>query len=164
MLEGKPLERRLISKSQNLMEPFIAKYAKKTKKDLINQAQRYYRRLQIILFQFPRLSLEEIEDIRKFVIILQILSRILKKTFTMPKFSFSWEDAIENLLHLEKDPNFMIKAILRERKRRVSYKNHLLWERDSIQHFKYNFFKPLTRQKTLLEYLSSKEGKKNDDE
>ncbi|KKL84037.1 hypothetical protein LCGC14_1968730 [marine sediment metagenome] len=54
------------------------------------------------------------------------INKIIEKSFNGLDFSFSWEEIISTLLHLENDPNLMITSMIRELKRRRSYKAYIL--------------------------------------
>jgi len=68
----------------------------------------------------------------------------------LENFDFSWKEIISNLLHLENDPNLMIKSMLREIKRRSSFKARVnIRKHDNIFYYKINNQK----QMSIIHYL-----------
>ncbi|KKK45840.1 MAG: hypothetical protein Lokiarch_06580 [Candidatus Lokiarchaeum sp. GC14_75] len=91
-----------------------------------NEIIRIERRLKLICYDFPKIEIDDIEYLRKFTLFLKIINKIIEKSFNGLDFSFSWEEIISTLLHLENDPNLMITSMIRELKRRRSYKAYIL--------------------------------------
>ena len=112
--------------STEILAPLIKKFGKKDAEQLKKEIIRIERRLKLMCYDFPKIEYNDIEYLRKFVLFLKIINKLIEKSFNILDFSFSWEEIISNLLHIENDPNLMIKSMIRELKRRNSYKAHLL--------------------------------------
>jgi len=84
------------------------------------------RRLKLICYDFPKIENNDINYLRKFTLLLKILNKIIEKSFNSLDFNFSWEDILLNLLHFDNSPDLMINSMLRELKRRKSYKTQLI--------------------------------------
>jgi len=116
--------------SINILAPLIKKFGKKDAEQLNKEIIRIERRLKLMCYDFPKIEIDDIEYLRKFTLFLKIINKIIEKSFNSLDFSFSWEEIISSLLHLENDPNLMITSMIRELKRRKSYKVYILNKRD----------------------------------
>ena len=87
------------------------------------------------------------------MLLLKILNRIFERSLNSKTFAFSWEDIISNLLYLENDPNLMINSMIREIKRRNSYKSMMLVRKESKNND--SFYKDHYRQKRITEFIFS---------
>ena len=117
--------------SSEIMAPFIKKFGKKNTEDLKNELLKIERQLKLICYDFPKIDVDNLDFLRTFVLLLKILNRIIEKSLNSKNFAFSWEDIISNLLFLENDPNLMINSMIREIKRRNSYKAMILTRNES---------------------------------
>jgi hypothetical protein len=138
----------------NIMEPLIKRFGQKDVNELKIELIKVERRLKLICYDFPKVRNNNINYLRKFTLLLKILNRIIEKSFKSPDFNFSWEEILINLLHLENSPELMINSMLRELKRRKSYKTRLI-NRNEMRIIKdkyfYNSYK--FKQKKVLEFL-----------
>lgn len=106
-------------------------------------------------YDFPKIEIDDIEYLRKFTLFLKIVNKIIEKSFNTLDFSFSWEEIISNLLHLENDPDLMITSMIRELKRRKSYRARMLNKKESslsnndLYSSENNY-----RQKTIFEFFT----------
>ncbi len=137
--------------SSEIMAPFIKKFGKKDTDDLKNEILKIERQLKLICYDFPQVDGENLDFLRKFVLLLKILNRIIERSLNSKSFLFSWEDIISNLLFLENDPNLMINSMIRELKRRNSFKAMILARKelknnDSLELNQY-------RQKRITEFI-----------
>ena len=112
--------------STKILAPFIKKFGKKNVEQLKKEIIRIERRLKLMCYDFPKIEIDDIEYLRKFTLFLKIINKLIEKSFNSLDFSFSWEEIISTLLHLENDPNLMITSMIRELKRRKSYKACIL--------------------------------------
>ena len=137
-----------------IMKPLVNKFGEKEKLELNTEINMIKRHLRLLCSEFPNLEEQDVEIIRKMLLTLKIITNILEGTLNIPNFSFSWEEIIENLLYLEKDPNFMIKSMIREMKRRDSFQIYLLSKTDKdINKLKFNLFQlPRPKQRKLTEF------------
>ncbi|MFX1298196.1 MAG: hypothetical protein ACFFD2_25500, partial [Promethearchaeota archaeon] len=94
-----------------------------------------------------------IEYLRKFTLFLKIINRIIEKSFNHLDFSFSWQEIIINLLHIENDPNLMIKSMIRELKRRKSY-NAYIMNKKYLMRKNLNLNENNYRQKKIFEFFT----------
>jgi len=117
--------------SSKILAPLIKKFGKKDAEQLKKEIIRIERRLKLMCYDFPKIEIDDIEYLRKFNLILKIINKIIEKSFNTLDFSFSWEEIISSLLHLENDPNLMITSMIRELKRRKSYKAHILNKKEN---------------------------------
>ena len=62
-----------------LMEPIIKKFGEKEKSELINEINKIKNHLRLLCLEFPDLEQQNIEEIRKFLLVLKINSRILEQ-------------------------------------------------------------------------------------
>ncbi|MHA1278798.1 MAG: hypothetical protein ACTSQI_13845 [Candidatus Helarchaeota archaeon] len=138
-----------------LIEPLIKKYGRKEIVELEKEIIQLKRRLNLLCQEFPKIKEEDLENLRKFVLLLKILTRLLENSLSFPQLTFSWEEIIETLLYLENDPNFMIKSMIREVKRKDSYKTYLAFKDDRFfKQLKLNLTKnPERKQKRIDEYV-----------
>ena len=137
--------------SSEIMSPFIKKFGKKDTKDLKNELHKIERQLKLICYDFPKIDGDNLDFLRKFVLLLKILNRIIERSLNSKTFAFSWEDIISNLLFLENDPNLMINSMIRETKRRNSYKAMILARMESKNN--YCFYQNQYRQTKLTEFI-----------
>jgi len=112
--------------SNKILAPLIKRFGKKDAEQLKKEITRIERRLKLACYDFPKIEIDDIEYLRKFTLFLKIINKIIEKSFNNLDFSFSWEEIISNLLHIENDPNLMITSMIRELKRRKSYKAYIL--------------------------------------
>lgn len=115
--------------SVKILAPLIRKFGKKDAEQLKNEIIRIERRLKLMCYDFPKIEIDDMEYLRKFTLFLKIINKIIEKSFNSLDFSFSWEEIISTLLHLENDPNLMITSMIRELKRRKSYRAYILNKR-----------------------------------
>lgn len=140
--------------SLQILEPLIKKFGRKDADELRNEIIQIERSLKLMCYDFPKMENRNIDYLRKFVLLLKILNKIIEKSFYLLDFSFSWEDIISNLLHLENDPNLMIQSMIRELKRRTSYKARLLNRNDkSLSKNSVYSSTNKIRQKLILEFI-----------
>lgn len=139
--------------SYEIMAPLIKKFGKKEADELRNEIIKVERRLKLVCYDFPKVDGKDLNFLRKFVLLLKILNRIIEISFSSKDFAFSWEDIISNLLYLENDPNFMINSMIRELKRRNSYKAKMLNRKDSKYRAVDNFHSIKFKQKKISEYI-----------
>ncbi|MFX1570414.1 MAG: hypothetical protein ACFFCV_18790 [Promethearchaeota archaeon] len=137
--------------SPEIMAPFIKKFGKKDTDDLKNEILKIERQLRLICYDFPRFNEENLDFLRKFVLLLKLLNRIIERSLNSKTFTFSWEDIISNLLFLENDPNLMINSMIREIKRRNSYNAMMLARKKSKKN--YNMYKNQFQQKRITEFI-----------
>jgi len=117
--------------SSELMAPLIKKFGKKDVDQLKTEIFRIERRIKLLCYDFPKIKNDNIDYLRKFVLFLKIINKIIEKSFNTLDFSFSWEEIISSLLHLENDPNLMITSMIRELKRRKSYSARMLNKKEN---------------------------------
>lgn len=139
--------------SPEIMAPFIKKFGKKDTEDLKNEILKIERQLKLICYDFPKIDGENLDFLRKFVLLLKILNRIIERSLNSKTFAFSWEDIISSLLFLENDPNLMINSMIREIKRRNSYKSMILARKESKNND--SFYQNQYRQKRITEFIFS---------
>ena len=84
--------------SLEIMTPFIKKFGKKDTEDLKNEILKIERQLKLICYDFPKIDGENLDFLRKFVLLLKILNRIIERSLNSKTFAFSWEDIISSLL------------------------------------------------------------------
>ncbi len=106
---------------------FGLKDAEQLRKELINVE----RSLKLMSYDFPKIDDGDVNFLRKFVLLFKVINRIIEKSFRSSDFTFSWEEILSTLLHLDNDPNLMIKSMIRELKRRNSYNASLLNKREN---------------------------------
>ena len=117
--------------STNILAPLIKKFGKKDAEQLKKEIIRIERRLKLMCYDFPKIEIDDIEYLRKFTLFLKIINKIIEKSYNTLDFSFSWEEIISNLLHLENDPNLMITSMIRELKRRKSFRARMLNKKEN---------------------------------
>ena len=140
--------------STKILAPLIRKFGKKDADQLKKEIVRIERRLKLVCYDFPKIEIDDIEYLRKFTLFLKIINKIIEKSFNNLDFSFSWEEIISNLLHIENDPNLMITSMIRELKRRKSYRAHILNKKERVL-LKNDFYlgENKYRQKKITEFF-----------
>lgn len=140
--------------STKILAPLIRKFGKKDAEQLKQEIIRIERRLKLICYDFPKIEIDDLEYLRKFTLLLKIINKIIEKSFNSLNFSFSWEEIINSLLHMENDPNLMITSMIRELKRRKSYKAYMLNKREDT-FFKINLYLDMNnyRQKKISDFI-----------
>ena len=140
--------------STNILAPLIRKFGKKDVDQLKKEIIRIERRLKLMCYDFPKIEINDIEYLRKFTLFLKIINKLIEKSFNYLDFSFSWEEIISNLLHIENDPNLMITSMIRELKRRKSYRAHILNKKERVL-LKNDFYlgENKYRQKKITEFF-----------
>jgi len=154
ILEGK-LNKEMYPSSQfessEVMAPFIKRFGKKDTNDLKNEILKIERQLRLICYDILKIDGGNLDFLRKMVLLLKILNRIIERSLNSKGFSFSWEDIISNLLFLENDPDLMITSMIREIKRRNSYKAMIIARnklKNNHTHYQNQF-----RQKKITEFI-----------
>ena len=51
------------------------------------------------------MKFNNIEYLRRLVLLLKIINKIIEKALKSESFKFSWKEILKNLLHLENDPD-----------------------------------------------------------
>lgn len=140
--------------STKILAPLIRKFGKKDTDQLKKEIIRIERRLKLVCYDFPKIEINDIEYLRKFTLFLKIINKLIEKSFNYLDFSFSWEEIISNLLHIENDPNLMITSMIRELKRRKSYRAHILNKKERVL-LKNDFYlgENKYRQKKITEFF-----------
>ncbi len=166
IFEGKPLEGLIPSENSSLTHSIIEQYRRKDKIALEQEIHRIKRRLTLLDLNFPKTYNLSEEILRKFVLLIQILTNTIEKALSLPPFDFSWESLLENLLHLERDPNFLIRSMLREKRRYLGYKSYLNWKIKKMRSldediFQFSKLKQVTLIRYFKEYLSPVERSYN---
>lgn len=116
---------RNLVESKDITKEIIAKFRKKKIEELKKEILGIERGMKLIFYDFPNLDDKDIEFHRKYLLLLKIVNKVLEKSFDTQNFTFSWVDILTTLLHLQIQPDLMIKSMIRELKRRNSYKAKL---------------------------------------
>ncbi|MEJ2250577.1 MAG: hypothetical protein P8Y70_16185, partial [Candidatus Lokiarchaeota archaeon] len=137
--------------SSCVMDIFIHKFKNKNIEELKLNLEDFTRNLRINCNEIRNIDLNDKDYLRKLVLLLKIINKILYDAKNN-NLQFSWEEVILNLLHFESNPNLMINSMLREIKRKNSYKTRMLIK-------KRNYYNNLVsqnsnqRQKKILDYI-----------
>ena len=106
--------------------PLIKKFEEKDVNELQKELLKIERSLKLICYDFRDIKNKDLDFLRKFVLLLQIINKILEKALNTDNLNFSWQDIISNLLHIDNNPELMIKSMLRELKRKNSFNVSIL--------------------------------------
>ncbi len=136
--------------THDFITPLIQKFRNKDINELKKEVEKLEHRLKLVCHDISKIQDGDIDHLRKLVLLLQILNKIFESSLDAVDFTFSWQEIISNLLHLENDPNLMIRSMIRELKRRNSYKARISIRND--QETK-EIFKLNDNQKSILHYL-----------
>jgi len=136
------------------MQPFITPFIKKNSDELKSELIKIRHQFKLLCYDFPKLKNNDLNYLRKLILLLKIINRILEKAFHSTNFNFSWEDILINLLHLDNSPDLMISSMLRELKRKRSYNFQLLYKKENKDIYE-NYFSNFNgmKQKKILDYL-----------
>lgn len=138
----------------NFNKVFTKRFRNKDKKELIQDINKLKNRLKLFCIDLSKFEKNHIDYLRKLLLLLLIFNRALESSLTSENFDFSWQEILVNSLHLENDPNFMIKAMIKEIKRRNSFKATISIRKTNINE---NIKLIKTKQKLILNFLEKKQ-------
>ena len=135
---------------RGIFSPLIKKFGDKDIEMLQNELYSLERKIQMVCEELPIKIEKDIDYLRRFILLFKILNGLIEKSTHLPVLDFSWEETIDNYLHIQKDPNFMIRSMLREKKRQVSYNASILYRNTKQLNLEFLLKK---RQTKISEFL-----------
>lgn len=109
-----------INLKSSFIDPWIKIYAERNiyqlKEELMG-LERKFKRIDL-----SSLSLKDKEYLRALIITLNVINEILEKTLKLKEFNFAWQDILQYITSESKNPSFMLSSMIREIKRRISFR------------------------------------------
>lgn len=109
-----------INLKSSFIDPWIKIYAERNIYQLKEELMGLERKFKRIDFSF--LSLKDKEYLRALIITLNVINEILEKTLKLKEFNFAWQDILQYITSESKNPSFMLSSMIREIKRRISFR------------------------------------------